>query len=85
MQLPGVLLLYGCFVVAASVATVLWSLTQAGLDLAEPTRRRRSDTRASAASHLSRATAGAAVAAVTAAAPTGLGHTQLLCALLSAL
>jgi hypothetical protein len=82
-QLPGVLLLYGCFAVAASVATVLWSLVQAGLDLAGTARR--PGPRASAASHLSRATAGAAVAAVTASVPACVGHARLLSALCSAL
>lgn len=85
VQLSGVLLLYGCFVVAASCATCLWSLVQVGLDLIRPGRHRLPGTRASAASHLSRAAAGAAVAAVTAAVPAGLGHAQLLRALLAAL
>lgn len=83
VQLPGVLVLYGCLVVAASVATSAWSLVQAGLHRSGPGRRRAPGSRAAAAAHLDRAVAGAGLAAATAALPLGLGHAQLLCALVS--
>ncbi|GEO96805.1 hypothetical protein [Kocuria turfanensis] len=84
VQLPGVLVLYGCLVVAASVATSAWSLVQAGLHLSGPGRRRAPGARAAAAAHLDRAAAGAGLAAATAALPLALGHARTLGALLSA-
>ncbi|MGX5359348.1 hypothetical protein [Kocuria sp. KH4] len=85
VQLPAVLVLYGCLVVAAGVATSAWSLVQAALRLAGPGRRRAPAVRRAVAPHLDRAAAGAGLAAATAALPLGLSHAQLLGALLSAL
>ncbi|MFI7583369.1 hypothetical protein ACH9DO_06195 [Kocuria sp. M1N1S27] len=81
-QLPGAVLLYGCFLVAGSGATALWSLVQAGLDLAPAARRRSPASRASARNHLTRAGSATAVALLAAGVPACLGHAQWLAALL---
>lgn len=81
VQLPGAVLLCGCFLVAGSGATALWSLVQAGLDLA-PASSRSPGSRASARNHLARAMTATAVALLTAGVPACLGHAQWLAALL---
>lgn len=82
LVLPGAVLLYGCFLVAGSGATALWSLVQAGLDLARDARRRSAGSRASARTHLTRAVSATTVALLTAGVPACLGHAQWLAALL---
>lgn len=76
VQLPGAVLLYGCFLVAGAGATALWSLAQVALDLGPPARRRTPGARASARIHLGRATSATAVALVIAGVPSLLQHLQ---------
>lgn len=84
VQLPGAVLLYGCLLVAGSGATALWSLVQAGFELAPTAHRRLPGARACARKHLSRATSATAVALLTAAAPSCLRHAEWLAVLLGA-
>lgn len=81
VQLPGAVLLYGCLLVAGSGTTALWSLVQVALDLAPAARRRPPGARASARTHLRRATAATAVVLLTASAPSVLRHLAWLAAL----
>lgn len=83
VQLPGAVLLYGCLLVAGAGATALWSLVQAGFELAPAARRRSPGARAAALNHLSRATSATSVALLTAAAPSCLRHAQWLAVLLA--
>jgi hypothetical protein len=81
VQLPGTVLLYGCLLVAGSGATALWSLVQVALDLAPAARRGSPGARASARTHLGRATSATAVALLTAGVPSLLHHLEWLAVL----
>lgn len=78
LQLPGAVLLCGCFVLAAAGATALWSLAQAALDLVPAARRRGVRARASAGAHLRRATGAATLALLVAGLPALLRHLATL-------
>lgn len=77
VQLPGAVLLYGCFVVAGAAATAVWSLVQAFLDRGPVRSRTGRRSRGSARAHVTRAVTASAVALLVAAVPSLLGHVRL--------
>ena len=77
MQLPGALILYGCFLVAGAAATAVWSLVQVLLDRGPVRSRTVRRSRGSVQAHLTRAVTASAVVLLVASVPSLLSHAQL--------